>query len=440
MDDSGMNFRLPEPFVRRVGEQLKEELPLFLSAMEQPPFRGLRMNPFRPGWEKPFRDAGDPVPWAEGGYELPYGSGAGVTVDHEAGAFYLQEPAAMLPAAVMNPCPGEKILDLCAAPGGKATQMGAALRGKGLLICNEPVSSRAGVLSRNLERMGIPNSIVTCALPERLAAAWPEGFDGVLADVPCSGEGMFRRHPETRGEWTEEKAAGCAARQRGILDAAAGMVRPGGRLVYSTCTWNPAENEEQIRAFLERHPEFEPEPFFLPGAEAPEGLFTCWLHRTRGEGQFTALLRKKGEREAFLPSGETGFRPGKEILKIWENGEIRTERPNAIFGQTLVSAPEIPDLKGIRVLRLGLHLGQVRGRVVLPDHAAALGMHRPDMPETELNGGEALKYLAGEAVPGDVRGWTLMTRRGLVLGWGKGSEGWIRNHYPKGLRNEKLTE
>ncbi|MBR4711291.1 MAG: RsmB/NOP family class I SAM-dependent RNA methyltransferase, partial [Clostridia bacterium] len=134
--------------------------------------------------------------------------------------------------------PGETVLDLCAAPGGKATQMGAAMRGEGLLICNEPVPGRAQILSRNLERMGITNAVAVCAMPDVLAERWPEGFDAVLADAPCSGEGMFRRVPESRGEWTESAPEGCAARQAAILDAAARMVRPGGRLVYATCTSN----------------------------------------------------------------------------------------------------------------------------------------------------------------------------------------------------------
>lgn len=430
-----MTPQLPEAFVRRISGQLGSELPAFLQAMEEAPFRGIRMNPFRASL---FRDVGAPIPWAHDAWELPLESTAGVTIAHEAGAFYLQEPCAMLPAAVMAARPGEKILDLCAAPGGKSTQMGADLAGKGLLVCNEPVPSRAAILSRNVERMGIPNAVVTCAYPKQLAKAWQEGFDGVVVDAPCSGEGMFRRHPETRTEWTPEKAEGCAERQREILSEAAKLVRPGGRLVYSTCTWNPAENEEQVLAFLREHPDFQLEPFALPGIDASEGYYTCWLHRTRGEGQFAAKLRRKGEGEAILPNGCSAFRLPRELMKVWRDSGVRTETPNALFGQTLIFLPEIPDLRGIQVLRVGLHLGQVRGKIFLPDHAAALGMHRPDMPETRLSNEQALKYLAGETIPGDPRGWTLCTWQGLSLGWGKGSDGVIRNHYPKGLRNARL--
>ena len=438
MDDREL-IRLPEAFLRRVEAQLGNELPSFLCAMDEPPLRGLRMNPFRAGGDSPFRDAKRAVAWTENAWEIPLESQAGITAAHEAGAFYLQEPCAMIPASVMAAQPGERILDLCAAPGGKSTQMGLAMKGEGLLVCNDPVPQRAAVLSRNVERMGIPHAAVTCAYPEKLAERWQETFDGVLVDAPCSGEGMFRRHPETRLEWSADKAEGCAARQKGILKAAAEMVRPGGRLVYSTCTWNPAENEDQIMDFLQSHPDFEPAPFSLPGVEAPEGMYTCWLHRNRGEGQFIALLRSR--RPGGTPRelrGADRFRPGREEMKIWKESGIRTEEPNAGMGQLLTRIGPIPDLEGISVLRLGLHLATVRGKNLIPDHAAAMAIHPPAMPAAELSDGDALRYLAGEAISGDMQGWGLMSWRGLILGWGKGSGGLIRNHYPKGLRNGKL--
>ena len=436
--DVGIKPPLPEAFLSRVGKQLGEALPAFYAAMEGSPVRGIRMNPAKAG-RMPFRDAQRKIPWARDGWELASDSKAGSTIAHEAGQFYLQEPCAMLPGAVMDAKPGETILDLCAAPGGKSTQMGLDMRGKGLLICNEPVPKRAAVLSRNLERMGIPHGIVTRADPGKLAALWPEGFDGVLADVPCSGEGMFRRNPETRNEWTEEKAAGCVRRQREILESAARMVCPGGRLIYSTCTWNPDENEEQIETFLLGHPEFKPEGFRLPGIEAPEGMYTCWPHLVRGEGQFVARLRKRGSGSPRLEDGSDAFALSKECLRIWQTNGIGTERPNAAIGNMLTRIERIPVMKGIPVLRLGLCLGEVRGRIFIPDHAASMAITRPEMPEKELTDSEALRFLAGEPIPGGETGWVLMTWQGLVLGWGKGSEGTVKNHYPKGLRSEKLS-
>ena len=250
MDGAGMSILLPGAFVERMRKQLGNELSAFLHALDEPPVRGIRLNPFKMTETTCEYKKNGRIPWTENGYYLPQDSNAGSSIFHAAGAFYIQEPGAMLPAAVLNAKPGEKILDLCAAPGGKSTQIGCSMQGKGLLVCNEPVPKRALILSGNIERMGLPNTIVTCEWPDKLANQWPEGFDAVLADAPCSGEGMFRRDPETRNEWSEEKAAGCAARQREILSAAALLVRPGGRLVYSTCTYNPAENEENVNGSL----------------------------------------------------------------------------------------------------------------------------------------------------------------------------------------------
>ena len=439
MDASIREFPLPEAFVQRAREQLKDELPAFLKEINQSPVRGLRKNPYRNQENISYSDLIRKIPWEEYGWELSPESNAGTTIAHEAGAFYLQEPAAMLPAAVMDPKPGESILDLCAAPGGKSTQMGLRMKGEGLLISNDPIPARAAILSRNLERMGVPNSIVTCAYPQSLTDRWADSFDGVLVDAPCSGEGMFRRLPESRAEWTMEKAAGCAARQREILFSAARMVRPGGRLVYSTCTWNPAENEEQIGTFLKHFPEFEPEPFLLPGISAPEGYYTCWPHRIQGEGQFAALLRRKGETERTIPEGKGEFRMDKDSFRIWKESGIRTVQPNVKYGNILAWLPFVPELTGIRIFRLGLHLGQIRGKNFFPDHAAAIGIIRPEMDETVLSDSNALAWFTGDTIPGNAAGWTLMTWNGLVLGWGKGSGGTIRNHYPKGLRNGRLT-
>ena len=429
---------IPKAFLERIRKQLGDETEAFLAAMNGPPVRGIRMNPLRPETERPFRDAGERIPWCATGWELPAGSPAGSTIAHEAGTFYLQEPGAMIPAEVLQARPGERILDLCAAPGGKSTQIGAAMRGEGLLICNEPIPKRAAVLSRNIERMGITNAIVVSAWPELLADKWPAGFDGVMVDAPCSGEGMFRREPETRSEWTPEKAAGCVPRQRAILEAAAKLVRPGGRMVYATCTFHPAENEEQISGFLEAHPEFRQEAFRLPEIDGKDGMFTCWPHWTRGEGQFVCLMRRTGDEPARLPDGSADFGPGRETEKIRREAGFEMPEMNARFGSVLVRATEIPDLKGIRVWRIGLHLAELRGKILIPDHALALAGGTDEIRGTELTAAEALRYLAGESLEKTAVGWTRMVYDGTALGWGKGSGGIIKNHYPKGLRNARL--
>ena len=429
---------LPKAFLDRMSRQLGNELPDFLRTMEEKPVRGIRMNPLKPFEGVEIYTSGQKVPWAEDGYILPAESTAGATVFHEAGAFYLQEPAAMLPAEVLDPRPGERILDLCAAPGGKSTQIGVKMRGEGLLVCNEPVPKRAQILSRNTERMGIPNCVVTCMYPADLPHSWDECFDGVLADAPCSGEGMFRRDPETRAEWSAEAAAGCAKRQDEILAEAARLVQAGGRLVYSTCTYNPEENEGAVDRFLRSHPEFETEAFCLPGAEGKDGMLLCMPHRMTGEGQFTALLRKKGSGEnarlrvPFSP-------PDRETIRRLRETVPGLPETNAAFGNSLVRIPECPELKGIRVLRAGLQIAEIRGKTVVPDHAAALCfLQNSGISRLETDPAGAAAYIAGEEIPGDAKGWTLVSFRGLTLGWGKGSGGILKNHYPKGLRKERI--
>ena len=429
---------LPEAFLDRMRTQLGEEFPAFLHAMNQEAVRGIRFNPLKPAGKEICPLPPEPIPWEENGYYLPAGEAPGTTVWHEAGAFYLQDPAAMIPVRVLNPRPGERILDLCAAPGGKSTQIGAAMRGEGMLVCNEPVPKRAQVLSRNLERMGVRNAAAVCALPDTLADRWPEGFDAVLADVPCSGEGMFRREPASRDEWSPEQAAGCAERQREILRAAERLVRPGGRLVYSTCTFNPAENEENIAWFLREYPEWRTEAFQLPGIDGETGMFTCLPHRTKGEGQFAALLRKGGNGRAAATADTSVPRPGKAEKEMARS--ILPDMPEAThrLGNVLTYLPDCPDMKGIRIYRLGLHLAEIRGKHPVPDHAAAY-YAAEHMQRTELTPAEALRYMAGEPVQGSGTGWTAVCCQGIPLGWGKGSEGIIKNHYPKGLWNGRLT-
>ena len=434
-----MSEQLHEAFVKRMREQLGDGLTAFLHALEEPPLRGIRLNPLKQTDAAEEYTRHEAVPWQAGAYYLPADSEAGSSLLHETGAYYIQEPGAMMPAAVLDAQPGETILDLCAAPGGKSTQIGAAMRGEGLLVCNEPVPKRAQILSRNIERMGLANTVVTCAMPEQLARKWPEGFDAVMVDAPCSGEGMFRRDPATRKEWTPEKAEGCAARQREILREAAKLVRPGGRLVYSTCTYNPQENEENAAWFLEQFPEFSAEAFMLPGIEAPAGMYTCYPHRVKGEGQFAARFRKTGDSPAALPEDRTLKRTVKEEKAILEAAFPAFPAATHLLGSTLVSIPFLPDLQGIRVLRTGLHLGEVRGKIAVPDHAAALRAGEPVAPVFDLDGEQALKYAAGETAEGDAEGWVLLRYRGLILGWGKGSQAIIKNHYPKGLRSIRYT-
>ena len=301
--------RYPAAFLDECREILKDEFPAFLRALALPPRRALRLNPQRNGAEQaaaPFLPDGAPrVPWEPLGRYLAADAKPGAGIAHAAGAFYLQDASAMAPVAALDPRPGERVLDLCAAPGGKSGQIAARLNGRGFLLSNEIEFSRARILLGNLERLGVANAFVTSASAEALARVLPAFFDRVLVDAPCSGEGMFRRDPEAASQWNPDAPAGCAARQTAILNDAARMVRPGGRLVYSTCTFNRLENEGTVREFLRAHPDFEPDAFDLPGVGASQnGCLRLWPHRIEGEGHFLARFTRKGEestRNVSLP-------------------------------------------------------------------------------------------------------------------------------------------
>lgn len=440
---------LPPAFAQRMKQQLGAEAEAYFTAMAAPYVRGLRLNPRKPGCPALVKGLLDPIPWEPNGYFLSQASPAGNHPLHEAGAYYLQEPSAMAPARLLSPQPGEKVLDLCAAPGGKSTQLADMLGPAGLLCCNEPVLSRAQVLSRNLERMGIANALVVSADPDQLARAWANAFDAVLVDAPCSGEGMFRRHPETRLEWREVSPASCALRQRRILESAYSMLKPGGRLVYSTCTFSPQENEDAIAAFLAAHPDLTSGSFSVPAGDgsslhAQDGMLRLYPHRIQGEGHFIALLTKNGRSLAsarlteFHPPGHRLQKPPSALTAAYSAFQNGCPLPpgNAIFGDTLLHAPPLPPLDGIRVLRAGLHLGQLKGKHFFPDHALAMGLPLP-FPSASLSLEEARLYQRGEALalkgstPG---GFALATYEGLTLGFGKASDGHLKNHYPKGLR------
>ena len=439
---------LPQAFIDRMAEQLGSELPAFLRTYEEPYHRGVRLNPLKGARPDmlPAEELLAPVPWEGTGYYLSMDSRAGACALHEAGAWYLQEPSAMIPAAVLAPQPGERVLDLCAAPGGKSTQLGLRMAGQGTLICNEPIRDRARILSRNVERMGLANAVVVSEWPEKLAERWPEAFDAIQCDAPCSGEGMFRRHPETREEWNPEAPEGCARRQGDILDSAARMLRPGGRLVYSTCTLNRIENEGVIEDFLRRHEDFGLEGFHLPGLDAPEGMLTIYPHRVRGEGHFVALLRRRGEGRAEGWSVPALSRKDAALLASIASALPDGHGANWIHpgpaGETeLRRVPALPEGGLPMVLRCGVHLGTVKvarggqGKAVFtPDHAWAVCCDAPQAPRVELDEEQAMAYLHGETLPAGEKGWVLACHGRLALGWGKASGGMMKNHYPKGLR------
>ena len=508
---------LPEKFLERMQNMLGEEYPAFLESLSGKRYRALRLNPLKTriqeGKEKlPF--ALSPVPWTKNGFYYEEEEQPGKHPYHEAGLYYIQEPSAMAPvpclmeepasaaaipeqqedvsaaaipeqqedvsAAAMpeqqeEPVSSERILDLCAAPGGKSTQIAEYMRGCGMLITNEIHPQRAKILSENIERMGISNAIVLNETPESLSKKFIAFFDRILVDAPCSGEGMFRKNDNAGEKWSEENVALCAERQDGILDCAATMLKPGGRLVYSTCTFAPAEDEGSVSRFLEAHPDFylEKEERLMPHKVKGEGHFLAVLHREGG--QLSSAATAGTEKSLALKDCKEFLDFAKEALTIPAE-ELTAGKILLRFGEQLYLAPaETPSLRGLKVLRPGLHLGTVKKNRFEPSHALALFLKK----EQVVNGinlagdGTAVrKYLEGQTLTigagsdvemadimhrgrtaaeqadtitregrsagqADVsmpKGWCLVCVDGYSLGWGKAAGAVLKNHYPKGLR------
>ena len=468
-------WKLPDAFVMRMRQLLGSECDAFFASYEKERALGLRVNTMKVPAEVFARENQEtfslrPVSWCREGFYYEQESRPGRHPYHEAGVYYIQEPSAMAVVSLLDPKPGERVLDLCAAPGGKTTHIASRLNGKGLLVSNEIHPARAKILSQNVERMGIGNAIVTNEDSGSLAEFFPEFFDCMVVDAPCSGEGMFRKDEQARNEWSEANVRLCAERQQEILDNAAKMLKPGGIMLYSTCTFAPEEDEDGIAAFLERHPEFS--VVCLEKDEVPEGLssghpewsrghnpelqntFRIWPHKSEGEGHYLALLRKNGTwtaedgRKRKQPkywNDKAGRSYVEEFLKksltasdhdALEEGMDRL----ILFGDQLYQLPEgTPALDRLRVLRPGLHLGAFKTKRFEPAHALSHFL-KPEQAVSvcrlEPEDPQVLDYLKGNTVKGEagLSGWTLVCIGDYPLGWGKAVSGTVKNHYPKGLR------
>ncbi|TJY41368.1 NOL1/NOP2/sun family putative RNA methylase [Cohnella pontilimi] len=449
---------LPTSYIYNMSRLLGDESEAFFKSYEEPRAFGLRLNPLKvraadPAARRMTEMFGlHPVPWCADGYFYEESSRPGRHPYHAAGLYYMQEPSAMIAAELLNPQPGEIVLDLAAAPGGKTTQIAGRMKGRGLLIANEIHPSRAKILSENVERLGISNTMVTQASPQELSARFPERFDRILLDAPCSGEGMFRKDPDAVREWSPESVNACAVRQRDILPHAARMLKPGGTLVYSTCTFNTVENEETIADFLSRHPEFR-----LVREER------MWPHLGQGEGHYAALLQREASAGSADRSAKAASksRKGSSAPKL-EEAAVQTFRKFAeeslpgfrlpepgsplLFGEALywlpapAGSPAAPEtLRGLKIPRPGLHLGDIRKGRFEPAHALAMAVAAHDAAVTAdypADSAEIAAYLRGETLPAapGTKGWGLTTVDGYPLGWFKASDGQQKNRLPKGLR------
>ncbi len=462
---------LPPPFLTRMRGLLGAEAEDFLASLEEPPRTGLRANTLKvaaaalPGL-LPWAVA--PVPWCPEGLLVPTGEALpGSHPYHAAGLYYLQDPSAMLAAVLLDPRPGETVLDLCAAPGGKATHLAARLQGQGLLVANEVVWPRTAALVENLERFGMANMLVASAAPADLAAHWPGQFDAVLVDAPCSGEGMFRKTPAARQEWRPAVVEGCAVRQSAILEQAALLVRPGGRLVYATCTFAPEEDEGTIARFLTGHPDFglltpPPLPGLDPGrpdwidpalaARLPlERCIRLWPHRSPGEGHFFALMQRRGASPPAAVPQATDRLPAAAAAawQAFAAATLRHPLPDqgwALFGDHLHLLPAEPSFwEGLPVVQAGLAAGRLvasrQGPALFePDHALALaaGCDTAETATLALTDAGVAAYLAGETLPAEgASGWVRVALDGYALGWGKAVQGVLKNHYPRSLRQRR---
>lgn len=469
-------MNLPADFLEKMKELLGEEYHNFLESYESKKYQALRLNSLKLKeveceWEYIKEELGildtAEVPWAKAAYYYEEEVHPGKHPYHEAGVYYIQEPSAMAPAALLAPNPGERVLDLCAAPGGKSTQLAFFLGQEGLLISNEIHPARCKILSQNVERMGIRNAIVTNEDSAVLAKHFKEFFHKIMVDAPCSGEGMFRKNSEAIEEWSKEQVLVCANRQAMILNNAAKMLMPGGTMVYSTCTFSVEENEQVIARFLEEHEEFESleqdVPWFDKGKI--KGTYRLFPHHIKGEGHFVALLHKKGQ-----PIQEVQRKPAKrenksvldkvqtqayqEFIKQTLSEKAADAFPIEnfmLFGDQLYCLPkDAPSLKGLHVLRAGLHLGTFKKNRFEPSHALALTLDVKNVQrsvsflptDTRIGAyyrGESLYLREEDGVREDEKGWCLVCVNGYSAGWGKLSAYQLKNHYPKGLRKEVMV-
>ncbi len=426
---------LPEKYQKKMKELLGDEYEAYVSCFEKPFHRSLRVNTSKITVEEfleKFPYHLEPVAWNPNVF---YFFDEGVTTHPYwfAGLYYIQEASASLPAQVLPIAKGDKVLDLCAAPGGKSTQLSAKLDGTGLLVSNDYSVSRSQVLLKNLERAGSKNCFVMSEDPKKMTKYFPEYFDKILVDAPCSGEGMFRKDHRLISSWMEKDGSYYAPLQKEIVESAWKMLKPGGMLVYSTCTFSLEEDEEVIQHLLSLD-----ETMKVVDIEQTEGFVRnaygtkLFPHRIAGEGHFVSLLQK-GE------AADNGWRPKEKTITV-EGMSVTLDHAQKIkIGEKVYACPEIDvDLKGLRILRSGLYLGEEKKNRFEPSVTLALAMKAKDSTNSvsfEAGDERVMRYLKGETIEAKEKnvkdGWTLVCVDDYPLGFAKASKGVLKNKYPK---------
>lgn len=437
-------MQLPIAFLENMKQLLTEnDYQAYLKSFDDPRYYGLRANTCKLSPDTlqeiaPFSLSS--VPWCESGFYYTEQERPAKHPYYHAGLYYLQEPSAMTPAATLPISPNDRVLDICAAPGGKATQLAAKLNGTGVLVANDISAGRAQSLLKNIELAGIRNALVVSETPAKLAKRFSGYFDKILIDAPCSGEGMFRKEPDMVKSWNEELLTFCQEQQADILSYCADMLRPDGMLLYSTCTFAVKENEESIAHFLSEHTDFTLVPIekkygFMAGQEPLTECARLYPHHIQGEGHFLALLQKAGTPTADTPTEKQTNPPAafsafaKDLLTEEWTGDFQ------IFGEHLCLVPQgIPDTKGLRVLRSGWQLGTLKKDRFEPSQAFAMGLKKDQVTralDLPLSDSRVLRYLKGETLetPEAADGWTLVCVDGYPLGWGKVQHGRLKNKY-----------
>lgn len=450
-------MNLPKDFINRMKDMLGDEYDSFIKAFSEcESYVGIRLNKSKNNVSELFgeilRDC-EKVKWCDDGYYCNKDIISGNHPYHLAGLCYFQEPSAMSSVEALGVEPDDFVLDLCAAPGGKATQAGVKLSCDGLLIANEIIPKRAQILAENIERMGISNAIVTNETSERLSQRFEGFFDKIIVDAPCSGEGMFRKEPRAIEEWSINHTKTCAVRQRHILDCAYKMLSSGGSLVYSTCTFAPCENEETVAYFLEKYNDMhlaDTGLFALDDGrnEWSNSEFDVTLskrifpHNNKGEGHFVALFKKDGDKPKRDKTAFNDYKKTKEAVKLFKEFEKKTLKTEfvgdfKVFGENLYIVPHGVNLDKLKVIRAGLHLGVLKKNRFEPSHALLLALDADkfiNKISLLVDSSELYKYLRGETLTGNMNGYIAVCVDNNPIGWAKGAQGIIKNHYPKYLR------
>lgn len=465
---------LPKAFLREMEDLLGDEYQAFLDSYRDEKTSAIRVNTLKLPIES-FKDLGlfnidferDKISWAEEGYYLSGDVNPGKNPLHDAGAYYIQEPSAMSVVGQTHVFEEDRVLDLCAAPGGKSTYILSRLNHKGLLVSNEINPSRIRALGENLERFGAVNSIITNSDSSNLLTFFKGFFDKIFIDAPCSGQGMFRKDDFAIEDWSQDKVDECVAIQRQLIRDAYQMLRAGGMIIYSTCTFTRQENEDIIEDFLGDYPD----------ANLLD-MDRIWPHRDRGEGHFCARITKKADKQGDQEAQDSDLldfdkdshrdssresakkskkkqkskaksnRKNQEYLGLYEDfatdylidGGLRKllEPGLAVKEERLHYQPLNYDLRGLKVLRSGLFVGEFKKNRFEPAHSLAMALKPSDVKNTidfANDSDEIRAYLRGESIgTGQSRGWVLVSVEGVSLGWGKESNGILKNKYPKGLR------